>query len=65
MSKILLLYSENMVLSPKLWTNWNKETQETYTLYANLEGPQAYVYVRGRAVGIALRNAARHAKLPL
>jgi len=52
-----------MVLSPELWTNWNKETQETYTLYANLEGPQAYV--RGRAVGVALRNAARHAKLPL
>lgn len=63
MSKILLLYSENMVLNPELWTNWNKETQETYTLYANLEGPQAYV--RGRAVGVALRNAARHAKLPL
>lgn len=34
-----------------------------YMQYVNLEGPQAYV--RGRAVGIALRNAARHAKLPL
>lgn len=34
-----------------------------YMQYVNLEGPQAYV--RGRAVGIALRNAARHAKHPL
>lgn len=57
MSMVLPLYSENMVLSPKLWNNWNEETQIAYTFYANLNGPNAVVY--GKYIGMGLRNAAK------
>ena len=56
-SMILPLYSENMVLSPELWNNWNEDNQQAYAFYANLKGPQATVY--GKAIGMGLRNAAK------
>lgn len=56
-SLILPLYSENLVLSPKLWNRWDEETQMAYTVYENLEGAEAMVYVK--YIGKQLRNAAR------
>lgn len=57
MSMVLPLYSENMVLSSKLWNSWNEETQTAYTFYANLNGTDAVVY--GKYIGMGLRNAAK------
>lgn len=54
---VLPLYSENMVLSPKLWKTWDEETQMAYTFYANLHGPEAYTI--GMGIGMGLKNAAR------
>ncbi len=56
MSMVLPLSSENMVLSPGLWTSWDKETQKAYTFYANLSGPDAVMY--GKCIGKGIRNAA-------
>lgn len=56
-SMVLPLYSENMVLSSELWNRWDEETKVAYTFYANLFGPDAFVY--GKAIGMGLRNAAR------
>jgi len=57
-SMILPLYSENMVLSPNIWNNWNEETQIAYTFYANLQGNDAIVY--SKTIGMVLRNAAKN-----
>lgn len=57
LSLILPLYSENMVLSSDIWSNWDKETQMAYTFYANLRGNDAFVY--SKTIGMALRNAAK------
>ena len=54
-SMLLPLYSENIVLSPKLWKNWSEDVQATYTFYSNINGYQARVY--GRAIGMELKNA--------
>jgi len=56
-SVILPLYSENMVLSSKLWNTWNEEIQAGYTFYANLNGPDAFKF--GRYLGMGIRNAAK------
>ncbi|QHI73609.1 hypothetical protein [Aminipila terrae] len=57
MSMVLPLYSENMVLSSKLWDSWNEDTQMAYTFYSNLNGPKAFVF--GKCIGMGLRNAAK------
>lgn len=57
MSMVLPLYSENMVLSPKLWNSWDEEIKTAYTFYANLNGHQALVY--SKAIGMILRNASK------
>lgn len=54
---VLPLYSENMVLSTKLWESWNEEVQMAYTYYANLKGKDAVVMEKG--IGFGLKNAAR------
>jgi len=54
---VLPLYSENMVLSPLLWKNWDEETQMAYTYYANIHGPEALRI--GMGIGFALKNATR------
>lgn len=55
MSLVLPLYSENVVLSPKLWSTWNEEIQMAYTYYANLNGRDAVVF--RKIIGMGLRNA--------
>ena len=54
---VLPLYSENMVLSPKLWNAWDEKMQMAYTFYANLHGSEAYTI--GEGIGMILKNAAR------
>ena len=56
-SMVLPLYSENMVLSSKLWDSWSEEVQMAYTFYANLTGRDAFVY--GKCIGMGIRNAAK------
>ncbi|WP_413380801.1 YecA family protein [Alkalihalobacillus sp. 1P02AB] len=56
-SLVLPLYSENMVLSPDIWKNWDEETQIAYTFYANLQGSDASVY--SKTIGMVLRNAGK------
>lgn len=53
-SMLLPLYSENIVLSPKLWDNWSEEVQTAYTVYSNTTGYQARVY--GKAIGMGLKK---------
>lgn len=36
-SRILPLYAENMVLSPRLWEAWSEETRLAFTIYANFK----------------------------
>lgn len=36
-SRILPLYAENMVISPRLWGAWSEETQLAFTIYANFK----------------------------
>lgn len=57
-SMILPLYSENMVLSPNIWNNWDEETRIAYTFYANLQGNDVIVY--SKTIGMVLRNAAKN-----
>lgn len=57
LNMILPLYSENIVLSPSLWTNWSSETQMAYTYYANLNGKDAVAM--GRCIGYGLKNASK------
>jgi len=52
---VLPLYSENMVLSPRIWNEWDEETKMAYTYYANLNGNDAKVMCMG--VGFGLTNA--------
>lgn len=40
----LPLYSENIVLSPRLWEQWNDECQMAFTFYANRAGRQFEIY---------------------
>jgi len=56
-SMILPLYSENMVLSPDLWNNWDKETQIAYTFYANIRDNNFIIY--NKTIGMVLRKAAK------
>jgi|LSQX01.3.fsa_nt_gb hypothetical protein len=56
-SMVLPLYSENMVLSSKLWDSWSEEVKMAYTFYANLTGRDAFVY--GKCIGMGIRNAAK------
>lgn len=56
-SMVLPLYSENMVLSSKLWDSWSEEVKMAYTFYANLTGRDAFVYVK--CIGMGIRNAAK------
>lgn len=41
---ILPLYTENNVLSPRLWENWSEEQQMGYTFIANRKGAQFLFY---------------------
>lgn len=56
-SMILPLYSENMVLSPDIWNNWDEETRIAYTFYSNIQGNDVIVY--SKTIGMGLRNAAK------
>ncbi|MGE6609349.1 hypothetical protein ACQKFG_02285 [Peribacillus sp. NPDC076916] len=58
LSMFLPLYSENMVLSPNLWNNWDEETRMAYTFYANRQGNDAIIY--SKTIGMSLRNAAKN-----
>ena len=51
---MLPLYSENMVLSKKLWESWDEQTQLAYAYYANLNGPDAKRM--SLAIGMGLKN---------
>lgn len=51
----LPLYSENLVLSPDLWENWDEDTQIAYTHMANLWGPDAERL--NMAISMGLQNA--------
>lgn len=53
----LPLYSENMVLSTKLWDSWGEETQMAYTHLANLTGKDAMIMMR--AIGFGLQNISK------
>lgn len=57
LNMILPLYSENMVLSGRLWNSWSEEIQMAYTYYANLQGKDAMVM--GKGIGFGLLNASR------
>lgn len=41
---ILPLYSENIVISPRLWEQWSDNQQLAYTFYANRQGKQFLIY---------------------
>lgn len=41
---ILPLYTENNVLSPRLWEKWSEEQQYAYTFYANRKGKQFLIF---------------------
>lgn len=49
---ILPLYSENIVLSPRLWHAWNEEQQFAYTFYANRKGKQFMIYRQALKFGM-------------
>lgn len=51
---VLPLYSENIVLSPRLWEKWDEETQMAFTFYSNRSGPQFEVY--NLAVKFGMQN---------
>ena len=55
LNMVLPLYSENMVLSPRLWKGWSEEIQTAYTYYSNLHGPKAKAM--GMCTGVGLKNA--------
>ena len=57
LNMVLLLFSENMVLSPDLWKSWTEDIQGVYTYYANLKGPDAKRMEM--CLGFALKNANR------
>lgn len=56
-SMILPLYSENIVLSPKLWDSWDEDIRMAFTFYANLKGKTLMKY--SFTIGCGLRNAAK------
>lgn len=49
---IFPLYSENIVLSPRLWHAWNEEQQFAYTFYANRKGKQFMIYRQALKFGM-------------
>ena len=49
---ILPLYTENNVLSPRLWENWSEEQQIGYTFFANRKGKQFLLYKQILKFGI-------------
>ncbi|AGA68904.1 SEC-C motif-containing protein [Desulfitobacterium dichloroeliminans LMG P-21439] len=51
---VLPLYSENIVLSPRLWEKWDEETQMAFTFYSNRSGSQFAVY--NLAVKFGMQN---------
>lgn len=51
---MLPLYSENIVLSPRLWEHWDEECQMAFTFYANRTGKQFEIYKM--ALKFAMQN---------
>ena len=51
---ILPLYSENIILSPRLWERWDEKSQMAFTFYANRSGKQFAVF--NQAVKFGLQN---------
>lgn len=49
---VLPLYSENVVISPRLWEKWNDEQKNAYTFYANRKGKQFLVYRKALLFGM-------------
>ena len=49
---VLPLYSENVVISPRLWEKWNEEQQMAYTFYANRNGKQFLLYRQALIFGM-------------
>lgn len=49
---ILPLYSENIVLSPRLWEHWSEEQQLAYTFYANRHSTQFNIYKKMLSMGM-------------
>ena len=49
---VLPLYSENIVLSPRLWEKWDEEQQMAYTFYANRKGAQFELYKKMMNMGM-------------
>ena len=44
---MLPLYSENIIISPRLWEHWTEEQQTAFTFYINLHGHLFSVYRLG------------------
>lgn len=57
LSVILSLYTENMVLSPDLWEDWDEITQSSYLHLANLRGKDFAILEK--AISINLKNMMR------
>lgn len=51
---VLPLYSENIVISPRLWEKWSDEQKFAYTFYANRKGKQFLIY--RKVITYAMRN---------
>ena len=49
---VLPLYSENVVISPRLWEKWSEEQQMAYTFYANRRGTQFLLYRQALIFGM-------------
>lgn len=54
---MLPLYSENVVLSPRLWDTWDMKTKKSFTFYANRQGNQFNIYKK--IMSYAMKNIKR------
>lgn len=51
---VLPLYSENIILNPKLWEEWSEQVQMAFTFYSNRRGKQFVIY--NQMVKFGLKN---------
>lgn len=56
-NSIIPIYSDNIVLNPKLWNSWSKETKIAFDYYNNLNGHE---FIMDKAISFALKNHSKY-----
>lgn len=59
-NSIIPIYSDNIVINPRLWDSWNEDIQIAFTYYNNLNGQE---WIMDKAISFGLKNHRKYSNM--